>query len=286
MGLLSHSRVAARLVTDVVVYRLKKREMFNFFAALSIMVALRGRPQDIVVRLLFAFALNILVYLINDYFDVELDLQTETRDRGKVVFLKEHKSQARVLMVAGFLALAVWASIYDPGLLAPLTGGAGICWLYSARLKRVPIADVISMTFWGGFMPMVGIFLDSRNGWLLIGQLALFSSCFETIQTLRDRESDRLAGMATTAVYLGERGTTILLRALFLVNALYAILLLHRIFGLFFLVAAALPVVTGKMDAYWNRVRLIFGLSWLAILVQFYLYDFPLGLIYAKLPFP
>lgn len=260
--------------------------MFNLFAALSIMVALRGRPQDIVVRFLFAFVLNVLVYLINDYFDVEIDLQTESRERGKVVFLKEHRAQARVLMVAVFLGLAVWASIYDPGLLVPLAGGAGICWLYSARLKHVPIADVVSMTFWGLFMPMAGIFLDSRNGWLLIGQLALFSSCFETIQTLRDRESDRLAGTATTAVYLGERGTKILLRALFLVNALYGILLLHRIFGLFFLVAAALPVLPGKMDAYWNRVRLIFGLTWLAMLVQFYLYDFPLGLIYAKLPFP
>jgi len=286
MALLSNIGASGRLMVDVVVYRIRKREMANLFAGLSIMIALHSEFLDIIIRLLFAFFLNVLVYLINDYHDVDVDIQTETRDRSKVAFLKDHRPQARGLIIVLTLVLAGWAAAYYPGLLLPLLGGAGICWFYSARLKHLPFLDVVAMIFWGGIMPTTGILLDSPKGWLLVIQLALFSSCFETIQTLRDRESDSRAGMTTTAVYLGERRTRFLLRILFLANALYGTLVLHRIFGLFLFVAILLPINSGRMNEYWNRVRLIFGLVWLATLVQFYLYDSPLGLFYAKLLLP
>jgi 4-hydroxybenzoate polyprenyltransferase len=286
MAILSNIGASGRIMVDVVAYRIRKREMANLFAALSIMIALHNELLDLTVRLLFAFFLNVLVYLVNDYYDVDIDMQAESRDRAKVVFLKDHLPHARGLILVLTLVLAGWAAATCPGLLLPLLGGVGICWFYSARLKHLPFLDVLAMIFWGGIMPTTGIFLDSTNGWLLVIQLALFSSCFETIQTLRDRESDARAGMTTTAVYLGERRTRLLLRILFLVNALYGILALHRIFGLFLLVAILLPVRPGRMNEYWNRVRLIFGLVWLATLIQFYLYDSPLGLFYAKLLLP
>jgi len=283
MKLFSDTAACVRLVADVISYRIRKREMANLFAAVSIMIALHNEKLDIIVRLLFAAVLNTLVYLINDYCGIEEDLKSGTRDRGKVLYLKEHKGQALASMIALFLGLAVWAAFYYPGLFLPLIGGAGICWLYSAKLKGVPLADVLAMTAWGGVMPAAGIFLDSKNGWLLLAQLALFSACFETIQTLRDRESDSLAGMRTTAVFLGERRTRILLTLLICATALYCILVLHYLFGLFFFVAAVIPVPSGKIDAYWNRVRLIFGLAWLAVLVQFYIHGSPLSLFYASI---
>ncbi|MFH1438331.1 MAG: UbiA family prenyltransferase, partial [Pseudomonadota bacterium] len=183
------------------------------------------------------------------------------------------------------VALAAWAAFYCPGLLFPLIGGVGVCWVYSARLKRVAIADVLMMTLWGGIMPSTGISLDSSSGWILVGQLALFSSCFETIQTLRDRESDARGGFATTAVFLGERKTKVLIRVLICLAAAYCILLLHYLFGLFMIIAALIPVPAGSVEAYWNRIRLILGLTWLAVLVQFYLYNSPHGLIYANILF-
>jgi len=286
MAILSNIGAWGRLVIDVVVYRIRKREMANLFAALSIMIALHNEILDAGVRLLYAFFLNVLVYLINDYYDVDIDIQAESRDRAQVTFLKDHRPQARSLIVFLTLVLALWAAVYYRGLLLPLLGGAGICWLYSARLKRLPFLDVVAMIFWGGIMPATGILLDSRSGWLLVLQLALFSSCFETIQTLRDRESDARAGMTTTAVFLGERRTRLLLRFLFFTNALYGALVLHRIFGLFLFVAILLPIKAEGMNEYWNRVRLIFGLVWLATLVHFYLYDSPAGLFYAKLLLP
>lgn len=281
MYFFSNIGIAFKLVADVVVYRIRKREMANLFAAFSIMIALHNEILDIFMRLLFALVLNTLVYLINDYYDVDIDFQSGSRDKSKVAFLRNHRAHARFAMVFMFLTLAAWAGVYYPGLALPLVGGAGICWLYSARLKHIPFADITSMIFWGGIMPTAGIFLDSLCGWLLAAQLALFSACFETIQVLRDRESDSRAGMRTTAVYLGEEKTEGLLRVLLCLNALYCIAVLHKIFGLFLFVAILLPISARKMDEYWNRTRLVFGLVWLALLVQFYLYDTPLGLLYA-----
>ena len=285
MKLFSHIRVPVKLFADVISYRIKKREMANLFAALSIMIALHNETLDIIRRLAFAVMLNALVYLINDYYDIDVDLQSGSRDRGTVTFLKEHKRQAMASMIAAFVVLAALAAFYCPGLLFPLIGGVGVCWVYSARLKRVAIADVLMMTLWGGIMPSTGISLDSSSGWILIGQLALFSSCFETIQTLRDRESDARAGFATTAVFLGERKTKVLIRVLICLAAAYCIILLHYLFGLFMIIAALIPVPAGSVEAYWNRIRLILGLTWLAVLVHFYLCNSPNGLIYATILF-
>jgi 4-hydroxybenzoate polyprenyltransferase len=283
MKILSDISACARLLADVVSYRIRKREMANLFATASIMIALHNEKLDIVVRLIFGAVLNALIYLINDYYDIEIDFNSGTRERDKVLFLRDHRRQALASMIILFLGLAAWAVFYYSGLLLPLLGGVGLCWLYSARLKRVPIADILVMAAWGGVMPAAGIFLDSRVGWLLLGQLALFAACFEVIQTLRDKESDGLAGIRTTAVFLGERRTRILLKVLICATALYCVLVLHYIFGLFVFIAAVIPVHVQKMDAYWNRIRLIFGLVWLAVLVQFYIHGSPLSLFYAKI---
>jgi 4-hydroxybenzoate polyprenyltransferase len=279
MRLLSDIGASLKIVSDVLEYRIRKKEMANLFAALSIMIALHLETLDVLVRLAFAFFLNILVYLINDYHDIEVDLQSDTRERKKVLFLKEHRGKALATMVVMMVLLCGWALAYYPGLLVPLFGGAGVCWLYSARLKDTPLADLLAMALWGGIMPATGIRLDSPWGWLLLGQLALFSSCFETIQTLRDMKSDARAGTRTTAVFLGGPRTRLLLRALILLTTVYGVLVLHRIFGFFLLIAAFIPLSFEKMDGYWNRVRLIFGLAWLAMLVQFYLEGSPLGLL-------
>ena len=59
-----------RIVADTVIYRLRKLEMANLAAAVAIALALKLPLVDIVVRAAFAFALNIVVYLNNDYIDV------------------------------------------------------------------------------------------------------------------------------------------------------------------------------------------------------------------------
>jgi 4-hydroxybenzoate polyprenyltransferase len=266
---------ALRILGHVLGYRLQRLEMANLAAAAALVVALRLPPAEAALRFVYALLLNLFSYLNNDYYDVERDLEGG-RDVEKTRYLREHLGAALAAQIALALALVALALGYDPELLVAGGLGAGVCWAYSARLKRVPYADVAAMTLWGAAMPLAAVPLDNELGWALVGQLALFSTCFELIQVLRDREEDAVARLETTAVRLGARRTLLLARLAMLATAVYAALILQRWLGLALLVAPLLPAPNasdGSAEAiarYWNRVRLVFGLVWLATLAWVY----------------
>lgn len=271
-------RAALKILADVLAYRLKKLEMANMVAAVAIMLALRLGPADVAVRTGYALGLNLLVYLTNDYYDVERDLSGQ-RAYDKTIYLKEHLGEALGAQVALVALLAVVALSWDIGLLIPLTFGAGICWLYSARLKRVPYADVIAMALWGVAMPLVAVPLRSGIGWLLVIELGIFSACFELIQVARDYGEDRAAGIRTTGVTLGPARCLAVARIGLVLSAVYAVVLLQRWIGLLLLAAALLPV--GKDVArYWNRVRFLLGSVWLGILAWVFMTGGAAGLVH------
>jgi len=262
-----------RILFEVAVYRLRKLEMANMFAATAIMFALHLGWDDIALRLGFGFLLNLLAYLTNDYCDVDQDLASPNKDQGKARYLKDHMGAAlgaQIGLAAILAAIAIW---WSPGLLAALIAGAGICWIYSWKLKRLPYVDVLAMITWGAAMPLVGFPLDAVLGWVLVGQLALFSACFESIQVIRDHDEDVASGVRTTAVRLGVPATKVLLRVFMVLSAAYAALLLHRWIGLFLLVSLLLPLRKERADTYWNRQRMIMGLAWLAIIGWLWLFE-------------
>jgi 4-hydroxybenzoate polyprenyltransferase len=258
-------RAALRILVDVAVFRLKKLEMANMFAAGAIMLALGLAVGEMAVRFGFGILLNLLAYLTNDYYDVDQDLSSPNKDHRKARFLKDHLGAALGAQIFLALFLAAAALAWSPGLLAPLVLGAGICWVYSWKLKRLPYLDVLSMIVWGVTMPMVGFPVDSLLGWVLVGQLALFSACFESIQIIRDHDEDVASGVRTTAVRLGIPATGVLLRVFMVASALYAMLLIQRWGGAVLLLALLVPLDRVRVDQYWNRQRLLMGVAWLGL---------------------
>jgi 4-hydroxybenzoate polyprenyltransferase len=254
---------ALRILWEVVAFRVRKLEMANLAGAVAIMVALRLPPLDIAWRTLFCALLNALVYLNNDYHDVALDARAPDKDQGKVRFMQAHMRQAASLQWLLFLALAALAVSHSRGLLLVLIAGGGICIAYSARLKRMPLVDVATMAAWGFVMPLSGAPLDRAVGLCLALQLGLFSSVFETIQVIRDADTDRKLGVRTTAVALGEARTLWLGRALMLICAGYAALVLHPVAGGVCLLALALRMKPGSADRFWTAVKIIYGIAWL-----------------------
>lgn len=254
-----------RILLDVAVYRLRKLEMANMVGAVAIMLTLRLTPEDLAVRTVFAFLLNLLAYLVNDYCDIERDLAID-REAEKTRFLAEHRQVAFWVQVALFGTLVGVGVLWSAGLVLAAAAGAGICWLYTARLKETPYWDVAAMAAWGVGMTLVAFPLDSALGWLLAVQLGLFSSCFESIQVLRDHDEDAASGVRTTAVALGPRRTLLLARCLMVVSAAYALLLLHRHIGWAVLFAVLVPFDAAAPSRYWNRIRVVLGLAWVAML--------------------
>lgn len=248
-----------QIILDVARYRIRRLEMANLVAAIAIMLALHLRVHEIVVRAGFGVLLNLFVYLNNDWFDLDDDLAAGSRDADKTEFLAAHQPAATRAQLILLALLAVVAIAWGGGLLRPFVLGAGICWAYSARLKRLPFVDVIAMIAWGVAMPMVGVPPGHPEGWPLLGQLALFSGVFETIQVTRDHDQDAQRGVRTTAVVLGPPRTRRLGRALLVLSGVYAAAAFHPLLGVLPLLAAALPIPSTDIDRYWNRIRLLLG---------------------------
>jgi len=255
-----------RIVVAVVHYRLRKLEMANLAAAAAIAVALHLPVSDVVYRVIFAFVLNVLVYLNNDYIDVAIDLNSADKDSEKSKYLADHLGAALGAQVALVAALVVAALIHDVTLLAPLVAGGGICWWYSAYLKRRPYLDILSMMIWGLAMPLCGAPLSSLLGLCLGLQLALFSGVFESVQVMRDADEDAAEeGVRTTGVVLGKKRTLMLARTIMVLTSLYAALVLQPIAALVSAGTLLLPFEPTRIERYWTRVKLVYGVTWLLI---------------------
>jgi len=135
---------AGRIALGVAVYRLRRLEMANIAGAAAICVALALPPAEVALRLAFAFGLNVLVYLNNDYLDLAADLRAPGRDDAKTRFLRDHRAAGLTAQV-GLLMILFGLCAFDSGLMLPLALGGGVCWAYSARLKAMPYADVAAM---------------------------------------------------------------------------------------------------------------------------------------------
>jgi 4-hydroxybenzoate polyprenyltransferase len=260
---------ALRIVADVVAYRLRRLEMANLVAVVALMLALRLPFPEILFRTAFAALLNLFAYLNNDFCDVARDLAAG-RESEKARFLAAHRGTALAVQAVILALLLGTAFAFRPGLVAAVLGGGGLCVLYSAWLKRVPFADIAAMTAWGVGMTLVAFPLDDRLGWVLVGQLGLFSAVFETIQVIRDHDEDRQSGVTTTAVRLGPARTLVVARAAMLVSALYGIAVVHRSFALIQLAALAVPFAPEAPARFWTLVRVVLGLSFLGILGSVY----------------
>jgi len=274
---------AFKIVSDVLIFRLRKLEMANLAAATSIAVTLGLPFGSVVWRTLFALVLNVLVYLNNDYIDVAVDLQSGNKDNEKSRFLHNNMRAALVAQLSLLTLLATAAFLYDHGLLVPLIAGGGVCLWYSAQLKRQPIADVMAMVIWGVTMPLCGVPLEDMLGLggALALQLGLFSGVFECIQVMRDADADALEGLRTTGVVLGQRRTLMLTRALMVSCTLYALLAMHPVAAAISVAALMVPFRLNQQEAYWTRVKLIYGITWLAICAFVYFNEQSSGLIWA-----
>ena len=254
-----------KIVGSTIAYRIRKLEMANMAAAASLAVAFRLSLVDVAVRVLFAFLLNALVYLNNDYIDVSIDLQSGGKDAAKSRYLADNMQAALWAQLMMLGALALGAVFYDPGLLVPLIAGGGICWWYSAKLKHAPPWDIVAMMIWGVTMPLVGAPVTSLLAWALALQLGLFSGVFETIQVMRDAEEDAKEGVRTTGVALGVKRAGLLARGLMVLCTAYALLVLHPVAAGISLVALLVPCDDQKIELYWTRIKMIYGVAWLML---------------------
>ncbi len=264
---------AFKIMSDVASYRLRRMEMANLIASISIILALQLAPLDAAIRILFAFLLNILVYLHNDYVDIEQDLLTEKKNAASVAFLYKHLNVAYFTQWGLLVVLVVLAIVHDPWLLVGLTLGGGICFLYSQYFKQRPVLDVLAMYLAGMFMPLVAFPFYMQQGWILVLLLGGFAACFELIQVMRDYEEDKVAGVKTTAVVLGMQRAKFLFKFMIIALACFSYFYVNIVVAVAIITLILIPIPTKRLNHFWLLTRLNFGCCWLYTLARLFFYQ-------------
>ncbi len=265
-------RDVVRILADTAIYRLKKREAGNLVTSITLAAAIHLSPGDIAHRLVFGVLLNLFVYLVNDCFDVDVDAHAEGRDVARTRFLAENLPAGIVSVVLLGALSAIIAALHSMQLLLVFAINVVVIVAYSWSLKRRPIADLFCMAAWGASMGLVGAPLDNPIAMRLVGLLAALCVVTEGVQVIRDVDSDRSAGVRTTAVVLGVPATAVITRVAVIVSAAYATFFIHRYFGPLLLLALLPRLDKTVASRSWDQLRALFGLTWLAMLGYVYLF--------------
>ncbi len=255
-----------RIVADAAIYRIRKREGANLATSMTLAVALSLPVTDIAYRCVFGVLLNLFVYLLNDCFDVQLDLAAPGRDSERTQFLHDHLGAGWTMVALLAIILGVTGWLHSTGLVVAFVANAVLITAYSRVLKRLPLVDLVAMVGWGVTMAMVGFPIESVDGWRFAGLLAILCAVTEAIQVIRDAASDQQAGLRTTAVVLGVRPTVWVARALMVGACVYTCLVLHTLLGLIFLCALLVPIRAASAARSWDLLRLVLGPTWLLLL--------------------
>jgi 4-hydroxybenzoate polyprenyltransferase len=262
-------RAALRIVIEAAVYRIRKHEAGNLVGTVSLLVARGATIPELVVRTTFAAILNLFIYLLNDLFDVRLDIASPDKERGKSEFLARHRRAAAFALCVMFLVLLAMALLHARILVVALLVCVVLDFVYSGWLKRVPFVDVLLNAAWGFFMTLCGVLeRDLAVSLRLAGFMGLVAACFEVIQVIRDEPADRAAGLRTTGTVLGTTGSRWLFRLLALGTGAYAVVLLHSWAALALVLALLLPLSPERASRTWDLARALFGLVWIALLLR------------------
>ncbi|MFH1131931.1 MAG: UbiA family prenyltransferase [Pseudomonadota bacterium] len=272
---MSPPQTAARIIWESFSYRIRMREVNNLAVILSMMLAFRIALGDAFYRAIFALLLNMYAYLINDYYDVAIDLESPQKDQEKVRFLASNQRAAKHALWCLGAILAVGAAIHFLFWGVWLLAVAFVCStvvvvLYSAWLKRIPIADLVVMAFAGASGTIIGI-QNRPLGWQLLGLLSLLCCGYQAIQVIRDEPTDRERGVRTTAVFLGAKRTVWVFRAIMLFSAAYCWGIVGSYLGLVLLVTVVIPMKSKNASKVWDAVRVVSGTVWLGIMAQVFL---------------
>lgn len=258
-----------RILWDSAAYRLRMREGANLATSMVLAVGMALPWTEIGSRFAYGLLLNLFIYLMNDCFDVRLDLRAPGRHAARTRFLQEHRGAGWAAVAGlGVLLLGLgWISGRE--LWVAFAASALLTAAYSAFLKRVAVLDLVVV---GGIclsLCLLGFRWESAAGWWMAGLAAILCMVTQAVQVLRDHDSDGRAGIRTTAVVFGPAATAWLTRVLVLLAAAYACLFLHRWLGLLLLPAFGVHPRPDTAPRTWNLLRIVFGLAWLALVAAY-----------------
>ena len=262
-------RVCYRLLSDAIIDRLKRKEANSLITNFMLLLAFHFGVADIAIRMAVTFFLNVLVYFINDFIDVDIDLANEKKDHTKALYIKEHKRTAFALIVCVSAALLILTLLYSQSVCFGVILALLIIFLYTDYFKNMAYFDVIGCFVWGVSMAWPAIPDFSPQGIKLILLIGLFTASFEVVQCIKDYDSDKQYDLRTTPIVIGIPKAFLLARSMYVLAAFYTVFVLGEIQGVLLLLPMFFST-NQEMDTYWMKLRVVYGVVWITIMVRLF----------------
>jgi 4-hydroxybenzoate polyprenyltransferase len=254
-------QVLLRAVFAPLVHRLRLGEGMLLLVNLSVIWVRAPGVQRALLQVAASLGVLALLYAHNDLEDAPGDRLNPKKSQDLVALFAGHEGALRrSLGVAELLAIVATTRLLGPQTGAVVLAAFGLNVVYSARLKRVPVLDVLGVGLIGALYTRL-----AEPPWtasLLIGSMTAACHVF---QTLVDRRADERTESTTTAVW--SYPATL---ALLLVTCGLLALQLWRYFGVPGSATAVVPFVLAcslrRETLAWLLTKAYFGVLWLAIL--------------------
>lgn len=168
-------------------------------------------------------------YVINDYYDIKIDYVNRP---NKVVVGRFLKRRAILFIHAGFNTLGILGGLlisWEIGMVNFLA--AGLLWLYSNQLKRLPLWGNLAIATLTGLAVFI-VYILFRESLFLFAAYSFFaffiSLIREIIKDLEDIEGDRKFDCKTLPITIGQRKTKIVIYLISVIFVCVVAVLLQR----------------------------------------------------------
>lgn len=170
------------------------------------------RAVPIILWLTLPF--NLLIYGVNDIFDQDTDALNPRKGsiEGARIERREVRLIAWAVAASNLPFFAYFIVALPPLAVALIVLYAGVFVFYSApplRFKMRPFVDSLSNAAYGLPLLIMPVALGAPPVWPAVAGLLTWSVAKHAFDAVQDIEEDRAAGITTTAVRLGPRGTAI-----------------------------------------------------------------------------
>jgi len=186
-------------------------------------------------------------YIINDYYDIKIDLVNKPRKLvvGKFISRRMaitwHLSLSFTGIVIGFYNGTIVGIIH--------LGAAFLLWLYSNKLKRLPLAGNFAVAFLSALSVfLLAILYRQHYEIILVYSLFAFyiSLIREIIKDMEDIKGDAVFGCRTLPIIWGFRKTKkiiLLIQLIFIINLSVILYKLQLIAIVYFLLMVIFPLI-------------------------------------------
>ncbi|WP_125133544.1 UbiA family prenyltransferase [Microbacterium sp. 10M-3C3] len=178
---------------------------------------LTGRLLDaaaIPLLLWLTLPFNLLIYGVNDIFDQETDALNPRKGtiEGARIAPREVRTIVRAVAVTNVPFLVWFLVAYPLAANALVLLYTAVFVFYSApplRFKQRPFLDSLSNAAYGLPLLIVPVAIGAPPVWPAVAGLLVWSVAKHAYDAVQDIDEDRAAGIMTTAVLLGPRGTAL-----------------------------------------------------------------------------